>query len=112
MGQVWIALSIVHNHYSLDKSIGFGRTYLMANDLSAGSDTIHWINHYSLDNSVGVGSIYSFHCILIFIIWQAPQADKMNQIPLCDWLPEWARWSKIFSMAVKRFSVISLLGWN
>ena len=36
------------------------------------------------------GRIY---IINIFIIWQAPRAGKMNQIPRCDWLPERARWS-------------------
>ena len=29
----------------------------------------------------------------LIIIWQAPRAGKMNQIPCCDWLPERARWS-------------------
>ena len=30
-----------------------------------------------------------------FIIWPAPRADKMNQIPRCDWLPERVRWSSL-----------------
>ena len=30
-----------------------------------------------------------------FIIWLAPRAGKMNQIGCCDWLPEWARWSRL-----------------
>ena len=29
------------------------------------------------------------------IIWLAPRAIKMNQIALCDWLPERASWSQI-----------------
>ena len=32
---------------------------------------------------------------LLFIIWQAPWAGKMNQIARCDWLPERARWSHL-----------------
>ena len=76
--------------------------------------------------------------ISTFIIWQAPRAGKMNQIPRCDWLPKMERYCplgiarfvpaitfcrspsgctkvffrKIFSVTVIRFSVISLSGWN
>jgi len=31
--------------------------------------------------------------VINFIIWLALLAGKMNQILLCDWLPEPARWS-------------------
>ena len=33
--------------------------------------------------------------IMIIIIWLALRAGKMNQILLCDWLPERARWSHL-----------------
>ena len=86
-------------------------------------------------------SIISF-AIIMFIIWQAPRAGKMKPIPRCDWLLTRAGkmgrycplgiarfvpaitfrrspsgctkvfFRKIFSVTVKRFSVISLSGWN
>ena len=39
-------------------------------------------------------TIYIYIYIYLFIIWQAPQAGKMNQILRCEyWLPERAGWS-------------------
>ena len=94
--------------------------------------TLSWLLwHLSLRETIH-SCTYLHRTITPFIIWQAPQAGKMNQIPCCDWLPEQARWSniarfiltfrlcrctkvfslKIFSVTVKRFSVISLSGWN
>ena len=45
-----------------------------------------------------VAAVERFDCIHLlylveYIIWLAPQAGKMNQILICDWLPEQARWS-------------------
>ena len=77
----------------------------------------------------------------VFSIWQAPRAGKMRRILCSDWLPDRAElagkmdrycplgtarlvaaikfrrstkvfFCKIVSVAVKRFSAISLSGWN
>ena len=45
-----------------------------------------------------------WRCICTFIIWQAPRADKMNQITCCDWLPERARWSHLAHLGLPAVS--------
>ena len=32
---------------------------------------------------------------IMFIIWLAPRAGKMNEIARCDWIPERAKWSDL-----------------
>ena len=40
---------------------------------------------------------WGLYIIIHFIIWLAPRAGKMTQIARCDWLPERARWSHVYS---------------
>ena len=41
-------------------------------------------------------SINHYYCyLMVFIIWPAPRAGKMNQIARCNWLPERERWSHL-----------------
>ena len=42
------------------------------------------------------------HVLNNFIIWLALWTGKMNQITLCDWPPEWTRWSYSYSLGVTR----------
>ena len=39
--------------------------------------------------------LYFYHAGSQLITWLAPRAGEMNQIALCDWLPERARWSRL-----------------
>ena len=47
------------------------------------------------------------HMIILFIIWLAPWAGKMNQTARCDCLPERARWSHLAINTQKRTWPIS-----
>ena len=48
-----------------------------------------------LANYLGVtniGRLYLAKSVPFLIVWKNPQAGKMKQILLSDWLPEQARW--------------------
>ena len=42
------------------------------------------------------------HVLNNLIIWLALWTGKMDQIALCDWPPEWARWSYIYPLGITR----------
>ena len=51
--------------------------------------TTFLINEKRVKNTTSSGAFLTF---MLFLIWLAPYAGKMNQIRRFDWLPERVRW--------------------
>ena len=50
------------------------------------------------------GCVFMKSAINKIIIWVAPWAGKMNQIPCCDWLPERERWNDLARSGLRALS--------